>query len=711
MKRVLLVCAVLLIGNAPLAVARTRAIFSLQQRRAAAAERAQVDSEKKIREDEEDSERERRRQKSAKNSYKVGVKHALEGNYLEAVEAFKLTIFLDPNNPDVHFGLGHAYSDLGRWAEAIEAFKEATRLNPKDAEAFHKQAIAYVKLGQNQEAIKSFKQAILIKRNWPDARYNLANTFFNLGQFDAAVVYYGEVLHFKPDFADVHNDLGVTYAKLGRHRDAAESFKRAVRYNSDDPFAHSNLGLAYYRLGQQEESLKSFKRALKLAPDDPFILRNADLISSGSSRDGTTAVGERVAVINAEASGGGRAGEQAGNRFTWRGRSTVIREGELKEQGRKGQVTDLAALSPAITPPPVVPSEKRPAETRPTAPAVREQQPLKVNSNATPSSPATNIASQHDAQPNVPAPTLKATPPAATPKPTPVNAAPVNTAPVSTANTAATTTSTTSAKGDGGGNGVRDASPGVINTSSVPLTEVYRVGAGDTLDIRLANAPTSNSTLYTVLTGGLLEYPLTGDPLVVADLTTDEIAARLTAELKRRAVQENPQVMVSVREYASHSVIVSGLVNDPGNKVIRREAVPLYVVIADSQPRPEAGRVLITSHKTGRNAVVDLDDTTAMNMLVHPGDVINVAVQPPQFYYIAGLVNEPGQKEFHSGITLTQAILAAGGISRFAIASVEVGRQSADGFLVVTRYNLKDVKDGKVPDPRLQAGDRIEVNQ
>ncbi len=113
MKRVLLVCAVLLIGNAPLAVARTRAILAFQQR-GAAAERARVDSENKIREDEEDSERERRRQKSAKNSYKVGVKHALEGNYLEAVEAFKLTIFLDPNNPDVHFGLGHAYSDLGR---------------------------------------------------------------------------------------------------------------------------------------------------------------------------------------------------------------------------------------------------------------------------------------------------------------------------------------------------------------------------------------------------------------------------------------------------------------------------------------------------------------------------------------------------------------------------------------------------------------------
>jgi protein involved in polysaccharide export with SLBB domain len=83
--------------------------------------------------------------------------------------------------------------------------------------------------------------------------------------------------------------------------------------------------------------------------------------------------------------------------------------------------------------------------------------------------------------------------------------------------------------------------------------------------------------------------------------------------------------------------------------------------------------------------------------------------KPPQFYYIGGQIHMPGQKDFHAGITLTQAILASGGVSRFAGSKVKVSRQGADGRLVMTEYNLKQIENGKVPDPLLQPGDRVEI--
>jgi hypothetical protein len=58
-----------------------------------------------------------------------------------------------------------------------------------------------------------------------------------------------------------------------------------------------------------------------------------------------------------------------------------------------------------------------------------------------------------------------------------------------------------------------------------------------------------------------------------------------------------------------------------------------------------------------------------------------------------------------------QAVLASGGTSRFASDEVKVMRQGADGKLVTTRYNLKKIEEGKIPDPSLQAGDRIEVSR
>ncbi|HUQ34650.1 MAG TPA: polysaccharide biosynthesis/export family protein [Pyrinomonadaceae bacterium] len=249
-----------------------------------------------------------------------------------------------------------------------------------------------------------------------------------------------------------------------------------------------------------------------------------------------------------------------------------------------------------------------------------------------------------------------------------------------------------------------------LTPAALPPTSIYRVGIGDVLDIRLLNAQNRESTLFSVMAGGLLEYPLAGEPLPVAGLTTDEIDARLTAQIK---VFENPQVVVSVREYASHTVIVTGLVNDPGTKVLRREAMPLYVVLAEAQLKPEAGRATIM-RADGQSLEVNLTDPKATTTLVLPGDVVTLTTPPPappQFFYIGGQVNSPGQKDFHQGLTLTQAVLASGGATRFAGSKVKVSRQGSDGKLVVTEHNLKQIEGGKIPDPVLQPGDRLEVGR
>ncbi|MGH9871294.1 MAG: polysaccharide biosynthesis/export family protein [Pyrinomonadaceae bacterium] len=238
------------------------------------------------------------------------------------------------------------------------------------------------------------------------------------------------------------------------------------------------------------------------------------------------------------------------------------------------------------------------------------------------------------------------------------------------------------------------------------LTEIYRVGVGDVLDIRLRNSPSNRSTLYSVVDGGLIDFPIAGGPISVIGLTTKEIQARLTSELKRLAVEERTQVTVGVRQYASHTVVITGLVGSPGTKILRREAVPLYVLLAEVQPRLDAARVVILRGGTP-TPVLDLSDSAALNFIVRPGDVINLTARPQEFYYIAGNINYPGQKSFQPGITLVQAILAAGGLARNNL--VELSREGANGRLTTTKIKVKEIKSGKVEDPKLQPGDRIAV--
>lgn len=240
------------------------------------------------------------------------------------------------------------------------------------------------------------------------------------------------------------------------------------------------------------------------------------------------------------------------------------------------------------------------------------------------------------------------------------------------------------------------------------LTKIYRVGPNDVLDIRINDASSPQSTLFTITSSGLLEHPLFTEPFQAAGLTVDEISNKFDGELKRRALVENPKVSVGVREYASHTILVSGLVKDPGAKVLRREAIPLYVVVADAQPLPEAARATVVRNESNETFSVDLSEVSEMNLLVRPGDVITLLPNVAEFVYVGGEVKMPGEKTYRRGLTLTQAIIAAGGVTPKS-KEARVGRDDGNGFLIVTRYKLKDIDSGKVPDPVIRPGDRIMI--
>jgi protein involved in polysaccharide export with SLBB domain len=242
---------------------------------------------------------------------------------------------------------------------------------------------------------------------------------------------------------------------------------------------------------------------------------------------------------------------------------------------------------------------------------------------------------------------------------------------------------------------------------SMASTQVYRVGINDVLDIQIEGNAGKESTLFTVNNDGLVEYPLAGDPIVVAGLTTQEIVGLLKQRIR---VFDNPVVSVNVRDYASHAVTVTGFVAAPGRKVLRREAVPLYAMLAEALVLPEAGRATIT--RAGRSPIVaDLKDSNHMATLVTAGDIIRVSGAPiaTEFFFIGGAIGSPGQKPFHSGLTLSQALLASGGTTAKSDARIRVSRLGPNGRLINEEHSLKKIQSGKAVDPVLAKDDRIEV--
>ena len=253
-----------------------------------------------------------------------------------------------------------------------------------------------------------------------------------------------------------------------------------------------------------------------------------------------------------------------------------------------------------------------------------------------------------------------------------------------------------------------DMTPPKMPDRKSDLAALYKVGAGDVLDIRMAGSPNQDSTLFTISSTGMLEYPILGQPLNVLGLTTNEISENIGAEMRRLAIGRESDPQVGVRDYNSHTILVSGLVKEPGTKILRREAIPLYVVLADAQPLPEASQVTVMSQHSDKARVIELSDAQQTSMLVLPGDVVSVAEGAKQFFYVGGEVKSPGEFSYHKGLSLTQAILAAGGVTPGG-EKVELTRGAGDGLLSLNKFKLKDINNGKVPDQLIEPGDRIMV--
>jgi protein involved in polysaccharide export with SLBB domain len=249
------------------------------------------------------------------------------------------------------------------------------------------------------------------------------------------------------------------------------------------------------------------------------------------------------------------------------------------------------------------------------------------------------------------------------------------------------------------------------NAVGVLPTEIYKVGVGDVLFINLQNAA-KDSTYYTVLSDGTIDYPLAGEMVTIAELTTDEIAELLRGKIK---LYENPQISVGVREFASHKITVLGLVEKAGEKRIQREAVPLYVVRAEAVVQAKATQAVLR-RADGASETIQLKEAKSDDVLIFPGDIVEFGfsetsseAKGTQFYYIGGEVVSGGQKDFHPGLTLTQAIIASGGLRKPLVKRVVVRRKNFQGLLEAVEYNLKLIKEGKQVDPQLHSGDTIEI--
>ena len=203
----------------------------------------------------------------------------------------------------------------------------------------------------------------------------------------------------------------------------------------------------------------------------------------------------------------------------------------------------------------------------------------------------------------------------------------------------------------------------------------YQVRFGDIYEIEVEGVEASAATTVVMPDGNLYYHSIPGFP--AAGKTISALEADLTERL--REVYADPVVLLRPIRVVSGRVTLVGQVVSPGAyDLIRPGTVRDALVLAGGwkcsspldtgglRPLADFRRCLLI--RKDRLVPVDFvrllgDGDLRWNIPVHPGDVLVLPPRSAPEIEVQGAVNRPGAVTYSEGLTLVQAIAAAGGIA------------------------------------------------
>ena len=161
--------------------------------------------------------------------------------------------------------------------------------------------------------------------------------------------------------------------------------------------------------------------------------------------------------------------------------------------------------------------------------------------------------------------------------------------------------------------------------AAIPRIDAYRIGPLDVLEISVFGVPELSGTVE-VSDSGNVQLPLVGET-PVSGKTAEEVQQDLTSRLGAEYLQ-NPQVRVTVKEFKSRAVTVTGAIGSPGIYPLKGETTLLQVVaMAGGFKEASDSTVLVLRKKGGKRLAARFDISAiekgrATDPLVQPGDTL-----------------------------------------------------------------------------------------
>lgn len=232
------------------------------------------------------------------------------------------------------------------------------------------------------------------------------------------------------------------------------------------------------------------------------------------------------------------------------------------------------------------------------------------------------------------------------------------------------------------------------------------LGVGDWVNIQIAGQP--DATSY-VSTDGTINVPLVG-AIPVAGIAAPQAAARVAKALKDGGFFVDPRVSVRVTQPQNQFVSVVGEVQTQGRYAVNSHTtiVDLLAQAGGLKDTAADEGFLLRKDDSGRTTRIPVNLNILTDSGGAPANLLggdSLLVPRAEHFSIEGEVATPGRYRVEAGMTVTQAIARAGGITeRGSERRIQLKRADKDK---PGQYKTVSAKPGDL----VQPGDIIRVKE
>jgi len=217
-------------------------------------------------------------QKNPRLYYDLGNLYLKTDDRFSALNAFKIALELDENNPFFMNSYAYVLIQLKHYDEALMYYKKAIKINPDSkwtSIVCQAQGAIYHQIKCNYEAaVTSFEMATVLDPENYDSYYCLGEVYQDMGEYEDAIENYCHSLKIK-ETAKGYRALGIILWNEDKVDEAIIALEKCLAINENDAEAYNNLGIALLDgIGDIDRATNCFKDAIRLNPNDATAYYN-----------------------------------------------------------------------------------------------------------------------------------------------------------------------------------------------------------------------------------------------------------------------------------------------------------------------------------------------------------------------------------------------------------------------------------------------------